>query len=305
VIFRGESECRHFAPLLHLFIICVAFAFRNGNVWHVRHHEHEALPLLHRLLVPFFYLSHAAFELLHGLYHLRPLFPLRERDAVRGAVLFSLLLIEFEPEPEPLLVDGSSRSISTLTRFLRAPSFTRSAFSRMKRISSIYNEHSMLAPIRQLEPADYPAKLREIPDPPGRLWMLGSWAPAGTKYLAVVGSRALSRYGKEACEKLVAGLAGYPISIVSGLALGADACAHRTALSVGLHTVAIPGSGLNDNVISPRSNHDLARDILNAGGALISEQEPAEPSRAQYFPSRNRIMVGISDAVLVIEAYPP
>jgi DNA processing protein len=160
----------------------------------------------------------------------------------------------------------------------------------------------MLAPIRQLEPADYPAKLREIPDPPGRLWMLGSWAPAGTKYLAVVGSRALSRYGKEACEKLVAGLAGYPISIVSGLALGADACAHRTALSVGLHTVAIPGSGLNDNVISPRSNHDLARDILNAGGALISEQEPAEPSRAQYFPSRNRIMVGISDAVLVIEA---
>lgn len=132
--------------------------------------------------------------------------------------------------------------------------------------------------------------------------MRGSWAPEGTKYLAVVGSRALTRYGKEACDTLISGLAGYPISIVSGLALGADAAAHRAALKAGLHTLAIPGSGLNDEVISPRSNADLARDILEAGGMLLSEQNPDEPSRPQYFPSRNRIMVGIADAVLVIEA---
>jgi DNA processing protein len=132
--------------------------------------------------------------------------------------------------------------------------------------------------------------------------MRGEWPVEGTKLLAVVGSRALSHYGREACEKLVGGLAGYPISIVSGLALGADACAHRAALSAGLHTIAIPGSGLNDDVISPRANVELATEILKAGGALLSEQVPNEPSRAQYFPSRNRIMVGISDAVLVIEA---
>ncbi|HVX90598.1 MAG TPA: DNA-processing protein DprA [Candidatus Paceibacterota bacterium] len=160
----------------------------------------------------------------------------------------------------------------------------------------------MLATLTQLDKSHYPSSLLEIPEPPERLWMRGRWAPEGTKYLAVVGSRALTRYGKEACDALIGGLTGYPISIVSGLALGADAAAHRAALKAGLHTLAIPGSGLNDDVISPRSNADLAHDILNAGGMLLSEQEPGEPSRPQYFPSRNRIMVGIADAVLVIEA---
>lgn len=156
--------------------------------------------------------------------------------------------------------------------------------------------------IHELRPSEFPAALREIPQPPKKLWMRGSWAPEGTKYLSVVGSRALSRYGKEACEKLIAGLAGYPISIVSGLALGADACAHKAALSAGLHTIAIPGSGLNDDVIGPRTNLGLAQDILKAGGALLSEHEPHHLGRPEDFPSRNRIMVGMSHAVLVIEA---
>src|SRR5262249_43799930 len=96
--------------------------------------------------------------------------------------------------------------------------------------------------IRELASDAYPVSLREIPEPPARLWMRGNWPQdLETKYLAVVGSRALTRYGKEACEMLITGLAGYPISIISGLALGADACAHRAALAAGLHTVAIPG----------------------------------------------------------------
>jgi DNA processing protein len=160
----------------------------------------------------------------------------------------------------------------------------------------------MLAKLTQLSRADYPARLLEIPAPPERLWARGSWAPEGTKHLAVVGSRALTRYGKEACDALIGGLAGYPISIVSGLALGADAAAHKAALRHGLHTVAIPGSGLDDEVISPRQNAGLATEILEAGGLLLSEQLPEESSRPQYFPSRNRIMVAIADAVLVIEA---
>lgn len=132
--------------------------------------------------------------------------------------------------------------------------------------------------------------------------MRGRLPPAGTKFLTVVGSRAMSQYGKEACEKLVMGLAGYPISIVSGLALGTDACAHKAALAAGLHTIAIPGSGLDDAVIGPRTNFGLAHDILKSGGALVSEQEPMHKPWLGEFPSRNRIMVGLSDAVLIVEA---
>ncbi len=156
--------------------------------------------------------------------------------------------------------------------------------------------------IRELAREEWPAQLSEIPQLPKKLWIRGSLPPEGTKRLAVVGSRALSRYGQEACERLIAGLAGYPISIVSGLALGADACAHRAALGAGLHTIAVPGSGLDDSVVSPRANLGLARDILAAGGTLVSEQEPLHKPWLKEFPSRNRLMVGMSDAVLIVEA---
>ena len=132
--------------------------------------------------------------------------------------------------------------------------------------------------------------------------MRGTLAPEGHKLLAVVGSRAMTQYGREACERLIAGLAGYPISIVSGLALGVDTCAHRSALAAGLHTTVFPGSGLADNVLYPRSNRAFAKEILEAGGGFISEYAPDAVSRVHYFPERNRLMVGIADAVLVIEA---
>jgi len=157
-------------------------------------------------------------------------------------------------------------------------------------------------PVQKLLPADFPLGLLEIPEPPAALWLRGTLPPSGHKKLSVVGSRALSQYGKEACEMLIAGLSGYPISIVSGLALGADACAHRAALANGLHTIAIPGSGLDDRVIGPRANLGLAQEILKAGGALLSEHEPSYAAHPHDFPSRNRIMVGMSDVVLVIEA---
>ena len=156
--------------------------------------------------------------------------------------------------------------------------------------------------IRELSREEWPAQLLEIPQPPKKLWVRGALPPDGNKLLTVVGSRAMSRYGQEACQKLVGGLAGYPITIVSGLALGTDTCAHKAALAAGLHTLVVPGSGLGDNVLYPRSNRAFAKEILNAGGGFISEYAPDEPSRIYYFPERNRIMVGLSDAVLVIEA---
>lgn len=156
--------------------------------------------------------------------------------------------------------------------------------------------------IRELEKSEWPEKLREIPQPPKRLWVRGALPPEGTKLLAVVGSRAMTRYGQEACQMLITGLAGYPISIVSGLALGVDTCAHKAALAAGLHTLALPGSGLADDVLYPRSNRAFAKEILAKGGGMLSEYSPETASRVYFFPERNRLMVGVSDAVLVIEA---
>lgn len=156
--------------------------------------------------------------------------------------------------------------------------------------------------IRELERSEWPAQLLEIPQVPKRLWVRGTLPPAGTKYLTVVGSRAMTRYGQEACEKLITGLTGYPISIVSGLALGVDTCAHKAALAAGLHTLAFPGSGLDDSILYPRSNRSFAKEILEKGGGMLSEYAPETLSHVRYFPERNRLMVGISNAVLVIEA---
>ncbi len=160
----------------------------------------------------------------------------------------------------------------------------------------------MAIALRQLSLEEYPLGLKEIPRPPESLWMLGEWAPKGHKYLTVVGSRAATPYGKKVCEELINGLRGYPVSIVSGLALGIDAIAHRAALAAGLHTMAVPGSGLSSNAIYPKTNAELAKEILTKGGALLSEHEPDHKARIEDFPSRNRIMVGLSDAVLMIEA---
>lgn len=161
----------------------------------------------------------------------------------------------------------------------------------------------MLPEISELPHTSFPEGLREIPDTPKQLFIQGTLPdPTKYQYLAVVGSRKYSRYGKDVCEALIAGLQGYPICIVSGLALGIDAIAHQTALNAHLPTVAIPGSGLARSVLHPRSNHKLADDILKQGGALLSELEPEQPAGIHTFPARNRIMVAISHAVLLIEA---
>ena len=156
--------------------------------------------------------------------------------------------------------------------------------------------------ITKLAPKNFPELLKEIPDPPKALYLRGTLPPSETKLLTVVGSRRMSRYGKDACEYLIKGLAGYPVAIVSGLAIGVDATAHKAALDAGLPTIALPGSGIADSVLYPSSNRPLAKEILDAGGALLSEFEPDERTMIHFFPQRNRIMAGMSHAVLVIEA---
>ncbi|KKU81296.1 MAG: protecting protein DprA protein, partial [Parcubacteria group bacterium GW2011_GWA1_47_8] len=128
--------------------------------------------------------------------------------------------------------------------------------------------------IRRLLPEEFPPALLEIPQVPQELFIAGELPdPHGYYYLCVVGSRKYTSYGREALERIITGLAGYPIVIVSGLALGIDALAHRAALDTGLLTIAVPGSGLAPDVLYPRTNLALAREILTNGGALLSEFE--------------------------------
>ena len=157
-------------------------------------------------------------------------------------------------------------------------------------------------PVEKLLDEDLPPLLSEIADPPPHLYIRGTLPPPDTKLVTFVGSRKMSQYGKDACEHLIAGLADYPVAIVSGLAIGMDAVAHRAALKYGLPTLALPGSGINDDVLYPASNKALAAEILRAGGALISEFEPDHRTMIHFFPQRNRIMAGMSHAVVIVEA---
>ncbi len=157
-------------------------------------------------------------------------------------------------------------------------------------------------PLRQLHPKNFPPLLREIPDAPTSLYIKGVLPPEDTIYLCVVGSRASSPYGRRQTTKLIAGLRGYPIAIVSGMAIGIDSEAHKAALEVGVPTIAVLPSGLNEEVVYPAQNRRLSEEILKNGGALISENEPSFKAALYSFAQRNRIAAGMSTAVLIVEA---
>ena len=150
--------------------------------------------------------------------------------------------------------------------------------------------------------SEIPPQLMEIPEPPEELWIAGALPSPETVLLTVVGSRKYTSYGKEACDEITGGLRGYDIAIVSGLALGIDSIAHEAAMAAGLPTIAVPGSGLDQSVLYPRANLQLAERILESGGALLSEFSPDFRATEWSFPQRNRIMAGLSRATLLIEA---
>lgn len=156
--------------------------------------------------------------------------------------------------------------------------------------------------IHIIERGDFPKRLQEIPDPPEKLFIAGKLPPEDHVWLSVVGARAYTHYGKDVCEKFVAGLQGTPTVIVSGLAIGIDSIAHAAALQCNLKTVAVPGSGLSFEVLHPKSNKQLFERIVAEGGAVISEFEMDFKATHWSFPQRNRIMAALSKAVLVIEA---
>lgn len=161
-----------------------------------------------------------------------------------------------------------------------------------------------LKKINQTDFSKYPLlkKFLEIPDAPKQVYVLGQFPDPHLRTLAIVGSRKMTSYGKDVLEKLVAGLRGHNICIISGLALGVDGEAHKEALHNNLHTIGIPGSGLSKKAIYPKTNQQIAEHILDSGGLLLSELDPEQEAAPWTFPARNRLMAALADAVIIVEA---
>jgi len=150
-----------------------------------------------------------------------------------------------------------------------------------------------------LRSPEYPARLAEIYDPPPVLYIRGKLEPGDERSVAVVGTRASSGYGLEMATRLAGGLAANGVTVVSGLAVGIDAAAHRASLDAGGRTIAGVGSGLDQ--VYPAKHADLARKIAESG-AVISEYPPGVRPHARNFPRRNRILSGLTLGTLVVEA---
>lgn len=156
--------------------------------------------------------------------------------------------------------------------------------------------------IRSIKPVKHKFfnRLIETFEPPEKLHYLGQLPEVEAPIVAIVGSRKPTAYGRQIAHQLAFDLTKKGVIIVSGLALGIDAIAHKGCLEAGGVTVAVLGSGLNH--ITPHTNHSLARRIINSGGAILSEYPPDQPALPHQFLERNRIVSGLADGVIVVEA---
>jgi DNA processing protein len=152
-----------------------------------------------------------------------------------------------------------------------------------------------------LDDGSYPFLLREIHDPPITLYVRGNWQECfEAPCIGVVGSRRSSTYGENASQMLSRDLANQGICIVSGLARGIDTAAHRGAMQAKGKTIAVLGTGINE--VYPRENEKLVNEILDSGGAVVSQFPLGTPPLKENFPYRNRVISGLSLGVLVVEA---
>ncbi len=158
--------------------------------------------------------------------------------------------------------------------------------------------------ISKIIPSDklFSPLLHELSQPVRELYVAGNPTLLTASSLAVVGSRNLTNYGQAVCKHLVTDLVKTGLVIVSGLASGIDAVAHRTALEHKGATIAVLANGLLPNNIFPSEHQQLAKNIVDHGGLLVSEYPPNTVARRYHFPARNRIIAGLTIGTLVIEA---
>jgi DNA processing protein len=214
--------------------------------------------------------------------------PKRILDAVKtleaASQIFSLSLTELEglrfpAEAAQFIFDGKARQAATAE-------WTRVAAQGATLVTYGCQE--------------YPERLKEIYDPPPVLWVRGDARLLSRPGIAIVGTRHPTPYGSGVAEMLARDLAVRRLLIISGMARGIDSCAHRGALAARMPTVAVWGTGID--VVSPKENKKLAEEILATGGAIVSEVPMGTFPAPQNFPRRNRILSGLSVAVLVVEA---
>ena len=214
-----------------------------------------------------------------------------------GSTNFALLLKYFGSVGEAWTASGDEVAHAGLdAQFVRAFEKARATFD---------GEHER-AWLAKLEARaftwlddDYPAMLRDIPQSPPVLFVRGTAGPAFERAVAVVGTRRVTPYGRQVTEHFCEALCTAGVAIISGLARGVDAIAHRVAVEAGTPTVAVLAGGIDQ--VYPRENSGLAQRILETG-CLVSEYPPGIPARPDYFPRRNRILSGLAQATLVVEA---
>lgn len=161
---------------------------------------------------------------------------------------------------------------------------------------SLSSRHTMLT----LECSDYPNLLKQISRPPLLLFCAGNAGLLDSQQIAIVGSRNPTLQGKETARSMGFELASTGWTVTSGLAMGIDGCSHQGALEAQGNTVAVLGTGIDN--IYPKRHQNLAEQILNENGCIVSEFAPGTPARPENFPRRNRVVTGLSLGTLVVEA---
>jgi len=173
----------------------------------------------------------------------------------------------------------------------------RAHFEPENEFAKLLKQNIKLLTIRDEE---FPKLLKEIPNPPIVLYVKGNLVFQDEMAIAVVGTRNMTTYGRQVAEDIVRDLVRANLTVVSGLALGIDAVAHKTTVEFNGRTIAVLGSGVDN--IYPVSNRVIAEKILGGRGAIISELPPGSPPLKHHFPNRNRIISGLALGTLVVEA---
>lgn len=214
-----------------------------------------------------------------------------------GPVRFKRLLEHFQDAGSAWQASQSELQAAGLdSRSIEALLATRRSLSLDSEVARLAQEG---ATVLTWEDEGYPSRLRQIHSSPPLLYVRGEIRPQDEWAVAVVGTRAATRYGRQMVEEIAGDLARSGITVVSGLARGIDSLAHRAALRAGGRTIAVLGSGID--IIYPHEHRDLADKIIERG-ALITEYPLGTKPEAGNFPPRNRIISGLSLGTLVVEA---
>ncbi|HEX8944831.1 MAG TPA: DNA-processing protein DprA [Gemmatimonadaceae bacterium] len=223
--------------------------------------------------------------------------PIRSSSPDERRAILALTLV---PDVGRIAYDNLIATFCDATHALRAgvpPTLANDALARADQLIARAAARG-LELVTEID-ADYPNSLRDLGDPPAVLWSRGSWATLQEPVVAVVGTRHATSYGLRMTREIVAALARAGATIVSGMALGIDAVAHKATLDVDGRTVAVLGTGAD--VAYPRAHVALHREI-GARGLVVSELAPGARSHGGSFPMRNRIIAALARLTIVVEA---